>query len=71
MVTDCHNVLVTWRNNFSQLLDVHGVNDIRQTEIHPADQLVPEPCPFEVEMANEKIKGHRSPYINPIQAKRI
>ena len=29
-------------NNLSQLFDVHGVNDVKQTEIHPAEPLVPE-----------------------------
>jgi hypothetical protein len=45
-------------NYFSQLLNVHGVNDVRQTEIHTAEPLVPEPSAFEVEMAMaiEKLK---------------
>ena len=33
-VADCHSILARRRNYFSQLLNVHGVNDIRQTEIH-------------------------------------
>jgi hypothetical protein len=33
-VTDSHNILVRWRKHFSQLLNIHGVNDVRQTEIH-------------------------------------
>jgi hypothetical protein len=44
---------VTW---FSQLLNVHAVNDARQTEIRTEEPLVPEPSAFEVEMAIEKIK---------------
>jgi len=40
---------------------VHGVNDVRQTEIHTAEPLVPEPSAFEVELAIEKLKSHRSP----------
>jgi len=35
-VTDSHSILATWRNHFSQLLKVYGVNDVRQTEIHTA-----------------------------------
>ena len=42
--------------HFSQLLNVHRVSDIRQTEIHTAEPLVPEPSAFEVEMAVENIK---------------
>jgi len=47
-----------WRNHFSQLFSVHGVSKIRQTEIHTAEPLVPEPSAFEVEMAMaiEKLK---------------
>jgi len=41
--------------HFSQLLNVHGVNDIRQTEIHSAEPLVPEPSAYAVEMAIEKV----------------
>jgi len=60
LVTDCHSILVGWRNHFSQLFNVHGVSDVRQTEIHTAEPLVPEPSALEVELANEKIKSHKS-----------
>ena len=33
LVADCHSSLARWRNHLSQLLNVHGVNDIRQTEM--------------------------------------
>jgi len=33
-VTDSHTMLARWRKHFSQLLNVHEVNDVRQTEIH-------------------------------------
>jgi len=39
-VADCHSILARWRNHFSQLLNVHGVNDVRQTEIHTAEPLL-------------------------------
>jgi hypothetical protein len=41
---------------FSQLLNVHGVNDARQTEIRTAEPLVPEPSASEAEMTIEEIK---------------
>jgi hypothetical protein len=50
LVADCHSILARWRNNFFQLLNVHGVNGVRQTEIHTAEPLVPEPSDFEFEM---------------------
>ena len=50
-----------WRNPFSQLLNIHGVNVTRQTGIHAAEPLVPEPSAFEVELVIEKLKSHKSP----------
>jgi hypothetical protein len=40
LVVDSHSILARWRNKFSQLLNVHGVNDVRQTEIHTSEPLV-------------------------------
>jgi len=48
-VADFHSILARWRNYFSQLLNVHGVNYVRQTEIHTAKPLVPEPSASEFE----------------------
>jgi len=49
----------------------NGVNDVRQTEIHTAKPLVPEPSAFDVELAIEKIKSHKSPGIDQIPAEMI
>jgi len=43
---------------------IDGVNDVRQTEIHTAEPLVPEPSALEVEMAIKKLKSHKSPGID-------
>jgi len=43
LVEDSHSILVRLRNHFSQLLNKHGVNDARQTELSTAEPLVPEP----------------------------
>jgi hypothetical protein len=61
---DSHSIMTRWRNYFSQLLNVHGVNDVGQVEIHTAEPLVPEPSAFEVELAIEKLKSHKSPGVN-------
>jgi len=53
LVADSHSILARWRNHFSQLLNVHEFNHIRQTEIHTAEPLVPEPSAFEFELAIE------------------
>ena len=45
------------RNLFSQFLNVHEDNYVRQTEIQTADPLVPEPRAFEVEVVIENLKG--------------
>jgi hypothetical protein len=71
LVADCHSILARWRNHFSQLLNIHGVNDVRQTEAHTAQPLVPKPSAFEVEMAIEKLKRHKSPGIDQIPAELI
>ena len=60
-----------WQNQFSQLFNVHGDNDLRQTEIHTAEPLVPEPSAFEVEMAIEKLKRPKSQGIDQIPAELI
>ena len=33
LITVSHSILARWRNHFSQLLNVHGVKDVRRTEI--------------------------------------
>jgi len=73
LVTGSHSILARWRNYsyFSELLNVHGVNDVRQTEIHTAVPLVPEPSAFEVELAIENLKSHKSPGTDQIPAELI
>jgi len=63
-ITDCHSILASWRNHFSQLFNVYGVIDFRQTEIHTAEPPVPEPSAFEVKMAIENLKRHKSSVID-------
>jgi hypothetical protein len=43
------------RNHFSQLFNVHGVSDVRQTATHTAEPLVLEPSALEVEIAIGKL----------------
>ena len=52
-------------------MDVHGVNDVMQMEIHTAEPLVHEPSASEVELATEKIKSNKSPGIDQILAELI
>ena len=68
MFADSHNILARWRKYFSQLLNIHGVNEVKQTKLHTAEPKVPEPGAFEVELAVEKLKSHKSPGIDQILA---
>ena len=63
LVTDSYSFLARWRNHFCQLFNAHGVSDVRQTEIHKAEPLMHDRSALEVEMAIEKLKGHKSPGI--------
>ena len=58
--------MARWRDYFSQLLNVHGVHEVRQTETHTPEPLVPEPRVFEVDLAIENFRSHKSPGIDQI-----
>jgi len=71
LVADSHSILAMWRNNFSQLLNIRGVNDASQTKLHTAEPLVPEPGTFEVALAIEKLKRHKTSGIDQIPTELI
>jgi hypothetical protein len=71
LVVDCHSILARWRNYFSQVLNVHGVDDFGQAEIHTAELPVSEPSVPDIELAIEKLKSHKSPGIDQIPAELI
>ena len=56
MLTDSYSTLASWRNHFSQLLNVHAIKGVRQIEIYTATPLVPQLSAFEFEMGIEKLK---------------
>jgi hypothetical protein len=51
--------------------NVHRFSDVRQIEIHTAEPLVPDPSPFEVEIAIAKLKSFKSPGDDQIPAELI
>jgi hypothetical protein len=57
LVAHRHSILARRKNHFCQLLNVHRANEVRQTEIHTADPLVPECRAFEVKMVIEKLQN--------------
>jgi len=67
LVAEPHSIFARWRNSFSQLMNVHGFNDVKQKEIHTTEPLVPESSVFKFELAIEKLKSHKSPDIGQIQ----
>jgi hypothetical protein len=46
-------------------------SDVRQIETHTAEQLVPDPSPFEAEIAIAKLKKYKSPGSDQILAELI
>jgi hypothetical protein len=71
LFADSLSIVARWRNSFYQILNVHGVSDIRQAEIHTAGLLVPATSVTEVELVTEKLKCHISPGIEQIPAELI
>ena len=71
LVVVSHSILSRWRNYFSQLLNIHGFNDVRETEIHTTEPLVRELSALEVELATEMLQSHKSPGIDQIPAELI
>ncbi|PNF25074.1 hypothetical protein B7P43_G02032, partial [Cryptotermes secundus] len=69
LLADSHNILNRWRNYFSQLLNIDKVNDVRQIEILRTEPLVPDPSPFEVEIAISDLESYKSPGSDQILAK--
>jgi hypothetical protein len=57
LFADSHNMLNRWKNCFSQLLNVYGVIDVKQIQVHMAELLVPDLNSFGVEFAVAKFKG--------------
>ena len=56
---------------FLSAIEYTGVNDVRQTKIHTAEPLVPEPSAFKAELAIKKLKSHISLVIDQIQTELI
>ena len=71
LVADSHNTVARGRNYFSQLLNVHGVKEVGQAEIHTAEPLVPDPSASEFQLAINKLQSHISPGIDQILSELI
>jgi hypothetical protein len=71
LLADLQNVLNRWKHFFNQVLNVHGVHDVRQMDIHTAEPLVSEPSLVLVEIAIGKLKSYKSPGTDQIPAELI
>jgi hypothetical protein len=67
LLADSHKIFNRWKN-YSQLLNVHRISDVRQIEIHTAESLLPDPSPFEAEITIAKLERYKSPGSNQIPA---
>jgi hypothetical protein len=54
------NVLNRWKDFFNQVLNIHGVYDVRQMDIHTTEPLVPGPSLVDLKLLLESLKD-----INP------
>jgi hypothetical protein len=71
LLANSHNIFNMWKNYLSQLLNVQRASDVRHIQIHRAKPLVPDPSPFQVEIAIAKLKRYKSPGSYQIPAELI
>jgi hypothetical protein len=71
ILADPQNILNRRKNSFNQVLNIRGVHDVRQMDIHTAEPLVPEHSLVEVEIAIGKLKSYKSPGTDNIPAELI
>jgi hypothetical protein len=55
----------------NHLIYIHRVSNVRQKEIHTVEPLVPDPSPFEAEIAIAQLKRYKSPGSDQIPAELI
>jgi hypothetical protein len=71
LLADPQSILNRWKNFFNKALNVRGVHDVRQMNIHTAEKLVPEPSLLEVEIAIGKLKSYKNQGTDQIPAELI
>jgi hypothetical protein len=71
LLVDPHKILNMLKNYFCQLMNVHEVGGVKQTEMSTAELFVPEPCVSEFEVAVGKLKRCKSPCVDHIPAELI
>jgi hypothetical protein len=71
LLVDPHKILNMWKNFFRQLLSVHGMGSVRQTQMHTAEPYVPEPSASDGEAVIGKLKRYEPPDVDQIPAEII
>jgi hypothetical protein len=71
LLADTQSVLNRWKNFINLVLNIRGVHNVRQMDVHMAELLVPEPSLVKVEVAVGKLKSYKSPGTDQILAKFI
>jgi hypothetical protein len=71
LLVESFSISNRWKSHFSLLLNVHSVNYVRQKEIQTAEQLVPGPSRFQVEIVIAKRKKYKSQGSDQIPAELI
>jgi hypothetical protein len=71
LLADPKSVLNRWKNFFNQVLNVHGVHNVRQKDIQTVEPSVPQPSLVEVETAIGNLKSYKSPDTDQIPAELI
>jgi hypothetical protein len=71
LLTDPQSVLNRCKKFLNQVLNIHGVYDVRQMDIHTAEPLVSEPSLVEVEIPIGKLKNYKSPGTDQIPSELI
>jgi hypothetical protein len=61
LLTDSQSILNRRKNYFTQLMNIHRVHNVQQTEIYTAGSLLPEPSPFKTEIAIANLKRCKTP----------
>jgi hypothetical protein len=59
LLPDFHSILYRWKNYFCGLLNIHGINNDRHTEMHTVGPLALEPSSFKVKIATEKLNRYK------------
>jgi hypothetical protein len=53
LLVDPYKILIRWKNYFCQLLNIHGVGGVRQTEMHTAEPFCQSPVPLRLRLLLE------------------